>query len=126
MTKQGQRALTIKGVGRLDRIISDVSVCAAFDPQKPPDELPPRIETRALWDTGATKSSIAINLVEELTLTPVGQVTVHHGDGASDRLCYLVNFTLPNDVHMLGALVSGLPISPVPAAAGRSSRSATD
>ncbi len=79
MTEQRQSALTITGAGKLDRITSDVSVCAAFDPQKPPDELPPRIETRALWDTGATKSSIAINLVEELTLTPVGQVTVHHG-----------------------------------------------
>ncbi len=112
MTEQRQSALTITGAGKLDRITSDVSVCAAFDPQKPPNELPPRIETRALWDTGATKSSIAINLVEELILTPVGQVTVHHGDGSSDRLCYLVNFTLPNDVHMLGALVSGLPISP--------------
>ncbi len=112
MTKQGQRALTIKGSGRLDRIISDVSVCAAVDLQKPPDELPPLIETKALWDTGATKSGIAINVAEELTLTPVGQVTVHHGDGSSDRLSYLVNFTLPNNVNMIGALVSGLPISP--------------
>ena len=106
-------ALTVKATGRRNRIISGVKVCAAFDPQKPPDDLPPYIETKALWDTGATNSGIAINLAEELNLPPVSQVTVHHGDGSSDRLCYLVNFTLlPNNVSMIGALVSGLPLSP--------------
>ena len=111
MPEQRPSAVTIKGNGRLERIISPVSVCAMFDPQKPPDELPPQIGTKALWDTGATRSCIAIDLAKELDLAKVGKVTVCHGGGSSDQLTHVVNFTLPNNVQIIGALVSGLPIS---------------
>ena len=102
-------ALTVKATGQLDRIISDVKVCAAYEPLTPPAVLPLLITTRALWDTGATKSVIATDLVQQLDLIPVGQTTVHHADGSSNRLLYLVNFTLPNEVGIAGALVSEFP-----------------
>ena len=69
------------------------------------------MSTKALWDTGATKSVIADSLAKELKLTPVGKTEVFHADGSSDRLCYLVNFGLPNKVDIVGALVSEQPES---------------
>lgn len=103
------RAFTIKANGRLDRIVTDVRVCAAFDPVAPPAPLPPQVKTGALWDTGATKSGISNELVQELRLTPVGKATVRHAGGSSEQAQYLVNFVLPNDVGVVGALVTGLP-----------------
>ena len=103
------RAFTIKADGRLDRIVTDVRVCAAFDPVAHPTPLPPQVQTGALWDTGATKSGISSDLAHELNLTPVGTATVRHAGGSSEQAQYLVNFVLPNDVGVVGALVTGLP-----------------
>ena len=105
----GSRALTIKADGRLDRIITDVRVCAAFHPAALPDPLPPEVTTGALWDTGATKSGITSSLAHALNLTPVGKATVQHAGGSSEQPQYLVNFVLPNDVVVFGALVTALP-----------------
>lgn len=105
------RALTLKASGRTDRIISDLEVCPAFDPQKPPTPLPPRIKTKALWDTGASRSVLTTDLVKALKLSAVGTSQVHHGDGSSTRNIYLVNFYLPNGVGMLGVLASEFPAS---------------
>ena len=105
-----RRAFTVKANGLIDRIITPVSVWPAVDPTdpNPPSQ---RVSTKALWDTGATKSVIADTLAKELKLTPVGKTEVFHADGSSDRLCYLVNFGLPNNVSILGALVSEHPES---------------
>ena len=105
-----RRAFTVKANALIDRIITPVSVWPAFGPTDPN---PPSqsVSTKALWDTGATKSVIADGLAKELKLTPVGKTEVFHADGSSDRLCYLVNFRLPNKVSIVGALVSEHPES---------------
>lgn len=93
----------------LDRIITDIDVCAAFDPAKPPSTLPGKLPTKALWDTGASKSVISEEIVEQLALAPVGTRQVHHGDGTSIRNTYLVNFYLPNRVCVAGILATDFP-----------------
>jgi Fe2+ transport system protein FeoA len=46
------QAFTIKFSGRADRIITDLTVAAAFDPALPPDPLPTHIATKArTWTT---------------------------------------------------------------------------
>ena len=105
------QALTLKANGRADRIITDIEVSLSFDPSKPPDPLPDRTATKALWDTGASKSVITTKLVKSLNLTPAGTTEVHHGDGSSVRERYIVNLFLPNQVCIAGVLATEFPAS---------------
>lgn len=108
---QDFRAFTVKANGRLASILTDIEVRPGFDPGKPPTPIPPAIKTRALWDTGASKSVIAASLARSLGLTPVSTREVHHGDGKSMRHVYMVNFDLPNAVHVGGVLATEFPPS---------------
>ena len=103
------QALTIRGNGRLDRIISDVEVYPAFDPDNPPDPLPTPVRTGALWDTGASKSVIGERLVAAMSLQIIGQTMVVHANGQNMRPQYIVNFRLPNGVRLEGAIVTSAP-----------------
>ena len=103
------QAFTVKANGTLNRIITDIAVRPAFDPASPPNPPPPRIATKALWDTGATKSVISHDPVKSLGLTPVGTTNVNHGGGSSRSPTYLVNFDLPHKVGVTGALVTEFP-----------------
>jgi len=106
------QALTTKSTGRAAKLITPISVSQAFDPAKAPQPLPNRIETSALWDTGATGSVISAELAKSIGLVPVGRVNVNHAGGASPSPTYLVNFTLPNQVTMTGNLVTEFPSLP--------------
>jgi hypothetical protein len=105
------QALTVQANGILDRIITDVEVCAGYDPANPPNPLPIRLPTKALWDTGASKSVLSEDFVKALGVSPVGTIQVHHGDGTSVRNTYLVNLYLPNKVGIVGVLATEFPAS---------------
>jgi hypothetical protein len=107
----GFQALTLRSRGRLDRIITDVEVTPSYDSTDPPSPLPTRLPTKALWDTGASKSVLSEAFVKGLGLSPVGSTQVHHGDGTSTRNTYLVDFYLPNGVGVLGILATEFPAS---------------
>lgn len=80
-----------------------------FDPRTPPDPPLSAVETEALWDTGASRSVISSELVQELGLMPVGTTVVNHAGGKGTSNTYIVNFTLPNNVHVAGSLVTEFP-----------------
>ena len=105
------KALTLKASGRLDRIITDISVTPSFDPKNPPDPPHAQLSTKALWDTGASKSVLSTDFVKKLGIKPVGTSQVHHGDGTSTRNTYMVNFYLPNGVCVAGVLATEFPAS---------------
>ena len=99
MAFASSQALTIKATGRLNRIITDVSVCEAFDPQAPPDPLPKVLAAKGLWDTGATRSVIAEELAGALGLKPSGQADILHGGGAGTSPTYMVNSGFPTELE---------------------------
>lgn len=99
-------AFTTKYTGVSNRIITPVRLSAAFDPANPPSPPYPLRETQALWDTGATGSVVTKPTAEALGLVPVGRATVQHAGGSSLSNTYLVNFVLPNNVQVIGVLVS--------------------
>lgn len=103
------QAFTLKAGGRLDRIITDITVWPSFDPANPPSPLPASVSTKALWDTGASRSVLSTDVVKSLGLTPVGACNVHHGAGASMSSTYLVNFSLPHKVGVQGVLATEFP-----------------
>jgi hypothetical protein len=81
-------------------------VMPAFDPASPPNPLPLPITTKALWDTGATRSVLAPAIVTQLGLAPVGRTNVQHVGGTSVSQTYLVNLHLPNNVGVAGLMVT--------------------
>jgi hypothetical protein len=63
----------------------------------------PKLEFKALWDTGATNSVITKETAKKLGLKPVTFTTVHHGGGNSVENVYNVSIFLPN--HLVVPLV---------------------
>lgn len=56
------------------------------------------VRTKAVWDTGATRSCISTETATILSLVPYGQVRINTPSGMSDRNMYLVDLELPNSV----------------------------
>lgn len=104
--QQPTYAFTTKYKGTTNRIITEVVISAAFDHKNPPDPLPPQLATKALWDTGATKSVITKGTADALGLTPVGTGMVNHAGGSAQCNQYIVNIILPNRVGFPGVMVS--------------------
>lgn len=100
------RAFTVRSIGRLHRITTDVKVCHAFDPAAPPNPLPSYYETKGLWDTGATNSFVTKDTVAALGLISVGETDVNHAAGSSRVKTYMVNISLPNNVQVVGVRVA--------------------
>jgi SEC-C motif/Aspartyl protease len=102
------RAFTTKYNGITNRILTEVHVTIAFDPQNQPPNLVHHT-TQALWDTGATHSVITETTAKALNLTPTGQKVVHHAGGQGNYNTHVVNLFLPNKVAIVGVLVSECP-----------------
>lgn len=81
--------------GIVDRLITDCGICQAYIPN--PNIPHPKIETfRALWDTGASRSTISPNVVRKLGLQHTGFAKVFHAKGEADTKVYKVNIILLN------------------------------
>jgi len=102
-------AFTTTYQGLSNRILTAVKLCEAFDPNNPPSPYPTLHETKALWDTGATKSVVTQATAQALGLIPTGTATVQHAGGSSQSNTYVVNFILPNKVLVRGVLVTECP-----------------
>jgi hypothetical protein len=88
-------AFTCRYNGRSLRLTSEVEVFPAFLPSEPP---PQGRKYQALYDTGATHSSISPKVVAELVLASVGAQNVGVGGGTLTTTTHLVNIGLPNKV----------------------------
>ena len=102
----GFQALTIKASGRASQLITDLQVSVAFHLDTPPNPQPATESTKALWDTGASKSVISRAVAKALGLIPTGATNVSHAGGMSVSPTHLVNFYLPNGVGIIGVLVT--------------------
>ena len=80
--------------GLIDRIITDVTVICR--PELCADGLQHTKKIRALWDTGASTSSIDSQLASELKLIPIGKCIVAHAHGQSIVNRYTFDFALHN------------------------------
>lgn len=60
----------------------------------------------AIWDTGASVSTINCKIIEQLGLTPVGKLDVHTANGRVLSDTYIVNLHLPNGVVIENNLVT--------------------
>ncbi len=88
-------AFTCRYNGRSSRLTSEIEIFPAFDPSQPQ---PQGRKYQALYDTGATHSSISPKVVTELELASVGAQNVGVGGGTLTTTVHLVNIGLPNKV----------------------------
>jgi hypothetical protein len=89
------QAFTCRYNGRSLRLTSEIEIFPAFDPSQP---LPQSRKYQALYDTGATHSSISPTVVADLGLASVGAQNVGVGGGTLTTTVHLVNIGLPNKV----------------------------
>lgn len=64
------------------------------------------VSSKALWDTGATNSSITSSFARKLNLSPISFTQCHHAQGVSTVPVYLLNIYLPNNVAIEALKVS--------------------
>lgn len=97
---RGYKSLTIQFHGLAESISSDCGICEAFDPMLlGRGKKHPAVRTyHAVWDTGASKSSVSQKVVDELGLKPVGVGVNHTAAGPVPTHLYLINMLLPCDV----------------------------
>lgn len=86
---------TVKHSGRVLVLTSEVEIFPAF---LPPAQIPPGKKFRAIYDTGATHSSISPQVVSDLGLPSIGATQVGVGGGSVTTTSHLVNIGLPNRV----------------------------
>lgn len=104
-------AFTVTADRIANRILTDVLISDAFDPQNPPKKIPKATQAKALWDTGATKSGVTPETVRTLGLVPTGATRVNHAGGTSKANTYVVNIALPNKVGVPGVQVTELAVA---------------
>ncbi|HAM44381.1 MAG TPA: hypothetical protein DCM67_05090 [Propionibacteriaceae bacterium] len=99
-------ALTTTAPGRANRITTHVQLGAPFDPQHPPNPMPPLLDVGALWDTGSTHSVVTPSTVLALNIPPTGVVTMSHAGGTRVAKTFVVSIMLPNQVGIAAVQVS--------------------
>lgn len=89
-------AFTSRYNGRSLRLTGEIEIFPAFDPAL--QSQPQGRKYQALYDTGATNSSVSPKVVAELGLASVGAQNVGVGGGTLTTTTHLVNIGLPNRV----------------------------
>ena len=90
----------------VNSIVTRCKISAPFDQKYDKGEHPPFQECDAIWDTGAMRSTISVELTKRLDLKPFGQTRVFHADGESICNYYLINLLLPNKIEIQMLMVN--------------------
>src|SRR5258705_453003 len=86
------QAFTIRYQGRSLTLTSDVEIFPAFTPPAQPTQ---GKKYKALYDTGATHSSVSPKVVADLQLASIGATNVGVGGGTLTTTSHLVNIAHP-------------------------------
>ena len=92
-------AFTRKFNGLTNVLTTKVSISLPFDPKVDLTKQPPQpIDCDAIWDTGASMSTITKDTAQKLGLQPSGKIPVNNTSGTQVRDTYVINVYLPNNV----------------------------
>jgi len=96
-------AFTIKHNALVRRIVIDVRLSVAFDPDNPPpaDKIPALHPVKALWDTGATASVVTPGTAAALGLIATGAKNSQTAGGVRLAKTYIVMYTSHRESHLL-------------------------
>lgn len=68
--------------------------------------------TKAIWDTGATNTTIRHDIAEFLGLSRMGFANVHTANGITLQPTYLIELKLPNNLTIKNLTVAGGDLGP--------------
>ncbi len=88
---------TARSKGIVNFLESETKISQAFDPSKTKTPPPYKI-FKAIWDTGATKTSISKKVVNECGLIPIGMARVQTAERLTTTNAYLISITLRNNI----------------------------
>jgi uncharacterized protein YchJ len=97
MERQQVHGFTTAYNGIVRVLTSKVRIQQAFDLKLPPPTVP-TTEYKAIWDTGATGTSITSKVATECGLKPTGMCRLRTASGETDTNTYFVSLYLPNMV----------------------------
>lgn len=88
------QAFTTAGKGRLNVLKTKVDIL--LDKEINPTGGNMKID--AIWDTGATNTVISLDIAKQMSLVPIGIVSVSTANGIAKSYKYIITLKLPNDV----------------------------
>jgi hypothetical protein len=95
------RSFNVKsGNGLLPHLATPCHITPAFNPGKSMPKCP-RIEFKAMWDTGAAKTVITPRVIEALGLQPmkrIGPIFLQGVDSVEKSAAYEINLSLPSRI----------------------------
>ena len=91
------QAFTVQYSMRVPVLITNVGVGSPFDPTQDPS-VDGSLDLRAIWDTGATHTSVTRPLAERLDLKPIDLVVIRSASGVFESNVYLISLWLPSRV----------------------------
>ena len=99
MQKTQVYSFTIRYEGHSSVLFSDCGIHSAIDNPKQtnPNLLKPKVY-KAIWDTGATNTSITKKVAEECNLQPTRPTVVNTASGQDLVDVYLASIFLPNEI----------------------------
>ncbi len=102
------RTFTVHYQGVQKSLITSAKVGEAFDNNLPASKYPALKLCKAIWDTGATNTSIHLNFVQELGLVPIGKTSVYGVHGSREVNKFLISILLPSGVGWTAIRATGL------------------
>lgn len=88
----------VEASGVANVLVSPIAIFPPFSLKTDNKDWPKPLETKAVWDTGATHTVISKNVIDKLSLKPTGKVNAHGVHGANTVNTYLVHIGLPNRI----------------------------
>jgi len=92
------------------QLITPIQILAAHMPGEEPMPFPGNF--KALWDTGATNSTISTKLAAKFPLPVIGEREMHGAGGAYTSKSFLAGLLLPNNVLIQQIVLYGFNGSP--------------
>lgn len=93
-------AFTTRFNGITNVLHTKVSLSLPYNPTTDISQPPTPVECDAIWDTGASMSTITKATAQKLGLKPTGKVGVSNTSGKQIKDTYLINVYLPNKVAL--------------------------
>lgn len=100
------KSFTLSPPHILNRLITPVKVCIAHIPSSGAPHPPVKV-INALWDTGASCTTISKKIADDLGLVPFRFETVYHAQGSGVAPVYKANIILPNNIEFPAIPVLG-------------------
>lgn len=106
---QDFQALTVKYSARTNVLFSDAGVSQPFDSNNITVNQFPILNTKAIWDTGASCTVISKQFAQQIGLIPTGKTTITGVNHETEENTYLVNIYLPNKVCFAFVKIAEVP-----------------